>query len=164
MMLQIATIVWQILTTCQHLAACIHSKSHPSGKVIALLMSRETIIYSWHIHYINDTACQAAAMTKQVILLLNTDHTNNYNKPQLVTPHASILMLIWLLLASKVFKAGELQVHQPQFYLYSYWEANKIDTSASHHDVNVNPNIPLRLCSDASVIFARHDTECKKFN
>jgi hypothetical protein len=41
-----------------------------------------------------DTACQAAAMTKKSILLLNTDHAYYHYMPQLVPLQASVEAMI----------------------------------------------------------------------
>jgi len=50
-------------------------RSHPSDEEVAPPVSRETVVYTRQLHRIvHDTACQAAAMTKKSILLLNTDH------------------------------------------------------------------------------------------
>ena len=70
MMLQMATILCPTLTSRRSLPACTGVRSHPSDEEVAPPVSRETVIYTRHLHRINDTACQAAAMTKKLILLL----------------------------------------------------------------------------------------------
>ena len=153
MMLQMATILCPTLRSRRSLPACTGVRSHPSDEEVAPPVSRETVVYNRHLHRINDTACQAAAMTKKSILLLNTDHAYYHHKPQLVPLQASVEAMIWLWLASKLIKAGKLQAHKLQYDLY--WQANYIDTASPNHEVDDNLYITLPEGTDASAIFPR---------
>jgi len=93
MMLQMATILCPTLTSRQSLPASTGARSHPSDEEVAPPVSRETVIYTGHLHRINDTACQAAAMTKKSILL-NTDHAYYHYNPQLVPLQVSVEAMI----------------------------------------------------------------------
>jgi len=86
----------------------------------------------------NDTACPAVAMTKKSVLLLNTDHAYYHYKPHFVLLQVSVEAMIWLLLASKLIKAGKLQAHKLQYDLYSYCQANYIDTASPNREVDDN--------------------------
>jgi hypothetical protein len=70
MMLQMSTILCPTLTSCGSLPACPGVRSHPYDEEVAPPVSRETVIYTRQLHHIADTACQAAAITKKLILLL----------------------------------------------------------------------------------------------
>jgi len=120
MMLHRATILCPTLTSCRSLPPCTGMRSHPSDEEVAPPVSRGPVIYTRQLHRINDTACQAAAMTKKSVLLLNTDHAHHNNKPQLVPLQASEEAMITLLLARKLIRAGKLQAHKLQYDKYSY--------------------------------------------
>jgi len=89
MMLQMANILCPTLRNCRSLPARTGVRSQPSDVEVAPPVSRETVVYTRHLHLINDTACQAVAMTKKSILLLNPDHAYYHYKPQLVPLQAS---------------------------------------------------------------------------
>ena len=155
MMLQMATILCPMLTSRRGLPARTGVRLHPSDKEVAPPVSRETVVYTRDLQRINDTACQAAAMTKKSILLLNTDNAYYHYMPQLVPLQASEEAMIWWLLASNLIKAGKLQAHKLQYDLYCYWQANYIDTASPNHEVDDKLYMTLLEGTDASAIFAR---------
>jgi len=63
MMLQMATLLCPTLTSHQSLPACTGMRSDPSDEEVAPPVSRETVIHIWHLHRMNDTTCQVAAMS-----------------------------------------------------------------------------------------------------
>ena len=55
-MLQMATILCPTLTSRRSLPACTGVRSHPSDEEVAPPVSRETVVYTRHLHRIHDTA------------------------------------------------------------------------------------------------------------
>jgi hypothetical protein len=88
-----ATILCPMLTSHQSLPACVGVRSHPSDEEVPPQVFRDTVVYNRHLHRINDTACQAAAMTTKSILL-NNDHAYYHWKAQLVPLQASVEAII----------------------------------------------------------------------
>jgi len=80
--LQMTTILCPTLTSRRSLPACPGVISHPSDKEVAPLVARETVLCTWHLHFINDTACHADAMTVRLILLLMIQPAKQQSRPR----------------------------------------------------------------------------------
>jgi len=144
-----------MITSLRRLSACRGVRLRPSDDEVAPLVSIEAVNYSWHLHHTNDTAFQASAMSKKLILQLNTDHGCYHDKPQLGSIQVSDVVMIWCLPAFELFKAGNLHANKIHHDLYAYWQANNIDTTSWQNKLDDNFYIALPEGSNAFEVFAR---------